>query len=313
MFTSAETPVHEKRLRDALARSPGNWELRKQLAHLLYDQESFSEAAEVIWETEEIPSIDMELAFAARILARSAPRKAIRLLSALLEHNRGKAAQNLGMANALLHHGMVLQALRFYGAALEVDPSLTNPDIEHFTLWIDDKEKLWGDFKNRSTRLGDLPWMKRDSQEARELTRAVNLHTTPVRLPGLRACPGEELTNPLYQQKAEFGASPTPPPAVTIPMDRVAPQHRQFDSKRGAAGNPVTASHEPPVPQVPVSEPAPIRVIPGPAPIATPVPRVKVSAPPVPAGASISRGRKLKFAPSSKNIRMAYPLPPMVR
>jgi hypothetical protein len=303
--------AHEKRLRQALERSPANWELRKQLAHLLYDQEMFLEAAEVIWETDEIPSIDMELAFAARILAKAAPRKSIRLLSALLEHNRGKAAQNLGMANALLHHGMVLQALRFYGAALEADPSLCNPDLEHFMLWIDDQETLWGDFKNRGTKLGELPWMKRDPQEAMKLTQGIRLHTTPVRLPGLSPAPGEELTNTLYQQTAELGANPSPPPAVTIPMDRVAPQHRRFDSRRGAVSNPWAVVQEMPEPQFPAP------VLPQPEPVAsfvvTPAPHVNVAAAPTPAGVPISRGRKLQLSPPSANIRLMQAVPPTVK
>ena len=237
-------PQNETKLRETLKSDPADWETRKQLAHLLYDQGSFLEAADVVWEVDEIPSIDVELAFAARILAKAAPRKAIRLLTALLEHNRGKAVQNLGLANALLHHGMVLQAARFYGAALEADPSLGNPDLEHFILWTDDEETLWGDFQNRRPILGELPWMKRDPREAMKLTSRISTHTTPVKLPSLQPAAGEELRNDLYQQKAEKGAEPSPPPAVTIPIDRVDPKHRLFDSELGAPGEPETP--EPP-------------------------------------------------------------------
>jgi len=240
-MSNGPTQSEEKKLRETLKDSPGDWESRKQLAHLLYDQGSFLEAADVVWEIDEIPSIDVELAFAARILAKAAPRKAIRLLTALLEHNRGKAVQNLGLANALLHHGMVLQAARFYGAALEADPSLGNPDLEHFILWTDDQETLWGDFQNRRPILGELPWMKRDPREAMKLTSRINTHTTPVKLPSLKPAAGEELRNDLYQQKAEKGAGPTPPPAVTIPMDRVDPKYRLFDDELGAPGEPGSA------------------------------------------------------------------------
>jgi len=233
MSTNPSLP-EEKNLREVLDKDPADWETRKQLAHLLYDQGSFQEAADLVWAADEIPSIDLELAFAARVLAKASPRKAIRLLTALLEHNHGKAVQNLGLANALLHHGMVLQAARFYGAALEADPSLGNPDLEHFILWTDDEETLWGDFKDRQPKLGDLPWMKRDPKEAMKLTSKVSTHTTPVKLAGLKAAPGEELRNELYQQTPEKGAQPSPPPAVTIPVDRVAPKDRLFDSELGA-------------------------------------------------------------------------------
>jgi tetratricopeptide (TPR) repeat protein len=237
-MSTGTPPPDETRLRETLKNDPADWESRKQLAHLLYDRGSFLEAADVVWEVEEIPSIDVELAFAARILAKASPRKAIRLLTALLEHNRGKAVQNLGLANALLHHGMVLQAARFYGAALEADPSLGNPDLEHFILWTDDEETLWGDFQNRRPKLGELPWMKRDPQEAMKLTSRISRHTTPVNLPSLKPAAGEELKNDLYQQKPEKGAEPSPPPAVTIPLDRVDPKYRLFDDELGAPGEP---------------------------------------------------------------------------
>lgn len=227
-----------KLLRETLKENPGDWQTRKTLAHHLYDQGAFLEAADVVWQADEIPSVDMELAFAARILAKASPRKAIRLLTALLEHNRGKAVQNLGLANALLHHGMVLQAARFYGAALEADATLGNPDLEHFMLWTDDEETLWGDFQNRRPKLGELPWMKRDPMEAMKLTSRISHHTTPVKLPGLEPVAGEQLVNELYQQKAAKGAEPSPPPAVTIPLDRVDPKYRLYDDELGAPDHP---------------------------------------------------------------------------
>ncbi|MFM2196882.1 MAG: hypothetical protein RLZZ505_314 [Verrucomicrobiota bacterium] len=229
-------PTDETSLRESLAKNPADWNTRKQLAHHFYDQGDFQKAADTVWNADEIPSVDVELAFAARILAKASPRKSIRLLTALLEHNRGKAVQNLGLANALLHHGMVLQAARFYGAALEADPSLANPELEHFILWTDDEETLWGGFQNRRPKLGELPWMNRDPKEAMKLTSGIKLHTTPIKLPGLKESPGEDLSNELYQQKAEKGAEPSPPPAVTIPLDRVDPKHRLFDSEIGAPG-----------------------------------------------------------------------------
>lgn len=232
------TTANETELREALMKDPSDWEIRKRLAHLLYDQGSFLDAAKIIWSADEIPAIDLELAFAARVLAKAAPRKAIRLLSALIEHNRGKAVQNLGLANALLHHGMVLQAARFYGAAMEADPTLGNPDLEHFILWTDDEETLWGNFNNRRPKLGELPWMKRDPQEAMKLTASISRHTTPIKVANLQPAPGEELTNVLYEQTPEKGADPSPPPAVTIPLDRVAPKDRLFDPELGAPSEP---------------------------------------------------------------------------
>ena len=235
------TPLDENQL-NANSETPSvDWESRKRLAHLMYDRGSYQEAADLIWGVDEIPNIDIELAFAARLLAKAAPRKAIRLLTALLEQNRGKAVQNLGLANALLHHGMVLQAIRFYGAALEADPSLANPDLEHFILWTDDEEKLWGDFKRRRPQLGELPWM-RDPKMAMTLTNRISLHTTPIMLPNLKPTSAEELRNDLYLQEAQKGMQPTPPPAVTIPMDRVDPKYRRYDSEMGATTEPAASA-----------------------------------------------------------------------
>ena len=216
-MSSGPKKSDEIHLRESLETDPGDWDSRKQLAHLFYDQGKFQEAADLVWAVDELPSIDVELAFAA-----------------LLEHNHGKAVQNLGLANALLHHGMVLQAARFYGAALEADPALGNPDLEHFILWTDDEETLWGNFNNRRPTLGELPWMKRDPMEAMKLTSRINTHTTPVKLPSLKPAANEELQNELYQQKAEKAADPSPPPAVTIPLDRVDPKYRLFDDELGA-------------------------------------------------------------------------------
>lgn len=250
--TAMNNPIQtpdEQSLREQLLVDPFDWQARRDLAHLLYDNQEFVEAAEVIWEANPIPSTDIDLAFSARVLSKAKPRWAIRLLTAVLMQNRGKAVQNLGMANALLHHGMVLQAARFYGAALESDPTLANPDLEHFVLWVDDEKTLWGDFKNRRPALGDLPWMMRDASEAKLLQAQMSGHTTPVHVPKLPAAPGEDLKHPIYQQQAAKNAKITPPPAVTIPIARVDPKYRRFDEKVGAE----TADH-PPV-EVPKDKP----------------------------------------------------------
>ena len=300
-MSTGPKPTDEKLLRGALLKNPTDWNTRKQLAHLLYDQGSFQEASDVVWEVNEIPSIDIELAFAARILAKASPRKAIRLLTALLEHNRGKAVQNLGLANALLHHGMVLQAARFYGAALEADPSLGNADLEHFILWTDDEETLWGDFKNRRRVLGELPWMKRDPQEALKLTSQVRHHTTPIQLPNLKPAVGENLKNELYEQSAEKGAAPSPPPAVTIPLDRVDPKYRLFDDVLGAPTEPQAPA--PSNTEPPMKLPRPDLVPPAPT-VKPPAPPVKMTATPtVPLNASaatVPAPRKPTLPPMKK-------------
>ena len=109
----------------------------------------------------------------------------IRLVTTVLELNGDKVEQNIAMATALLHHGMVLQAARFYGAALESDPNAANPEIEHFMLWSDDENTMWGLYKKSRSKLGDLPWMIRDPKEALHLTSRITLHTSPISVPDL--------------------------------------------------------------------------------------------------------------------------------
>lgn len=215
--------------------NPEDWKSRKEYARLLYDEGMTKEAAEVIWSAPSIPSIDLEIGFSVKILSKGAPRRAIRLLTQLQQLNEGKPVQNMGIANALLHHGMVMQAARFYGAAIQLDPSLANPNLEHFLLWIDDSEKLWGDFKDQPKIFEELPWIKRENQdEASRLDALKSGHTTPIKIPGLARSPAESGSNPLYTQDPRLNRPVSPPPAVTIPMDRVEDRHRLIDNKTGA-------------------------------------------------------------------------------
>jgi hypothetical protein len=86
--------------------------------------------------------------------------------------------------------------------------------------------------------------MNRSTREADELRRAMDGHTTPVRVKSappieameLPATHAEELKHPRYVQTSGIGDEPTPPPAVSIPMDRVAPKDRVMDEKIGAEG-----------------------------------------------------------------------------
>ena len=59
-------------------------------------------------------------------------------------------------------------------------------------------------------------------------------HTTQIRIPSLPVAPEETEEHPMYVQSKQLGASPTPPPSVTIPLDRVAEKDRVFDPGKGA-------------------------------------------------------------------------------
>ncbi len=233
-----DTDYARERLRELVEEDPGDWSYRKTFARLLYDSGDAVAAAELLWKAPEIPNVDFEIAFAARILAKGTPRRAIRLLTAVLEQNRDKPVQNLGIANALLHHGMVMQAARFYGAAIEGAHGdagdLLNADLEHFLLWVDDRQKLWGDFEGQKDELDVLPWMKRNTEQVEAMKKSRRGHTTPIQVPFLPSVSTEKPQHEMYVQSPQRGAEVTPPPAVTIPMDRVAEKDRLYDSERGA-------------------------------------------------------------------------------
>ncbi len=195
-------------LKSKLAENPEDWDSRKEYARFLYDENKAKEAAQIIWEAPFVPSIDMELGFAVKILAKGAPRRAIRLITYLQEANEGDPVQNLGIAKALLHHGLVMQAARFYGAAIQLDPTLASPKLEHFFLWTDDSEKMWGDFKDQPRLFAELPWVKReDKEEAARFAAFKSGHTTPVMIPGLARLPGELEGNPPSPQDPGVNAS----------------------------------------------------------------------------------------------------------
>lgn len=198
----------EKDLRVALKRNPSDWETRKKLARIRFDRGAFEEAADPIWEAESIPATNVDLAFAARILSKNSPRRSIRLLACVMELNRGSADKNVAMAGALLHQGLVIEAARFYGAALECDTESVHSDLDHFFLWTDDERSLWGDFSGRQAKLGELPWMSRDPLEARKLSDAPKVHTTPVAVPALPRMPGEQIPH----ARANPAVVATPPP-----------------------------------------------------------------------------------------------------
>ncbi|MES2921373.1 MAG: hypothetical protein V4819_07495 [Verrucomicrobiota bacterium] len=224
-------PSTTEALREKLTENPGDWDTRRTLAQSLHDDGAYGEAAILIWEADPIPGTDLDTAFAARVLAKDEPREAILLLTAVFERNRGKALQNMEVANALLHHGMVLESARFYGAAIDADPNLVNPDLEHFLLWTDDAKSLWGNFLKIRSPLGLFPWAHSDPT----LDFGAPFSTPPILLSELKQVQGENLTNSLYQQLARKNARITPPPSVTFPADRVAPNDRRLDFNSGGA------------------------------------------------------------------------------
>lgn len=218
-----------------LEANPDIWSIRKEAARLLFDNSRYQEAAEIIWTAPEIPAVDLEIAFASRVLSRAQPARAIRLLNHVLEKAVSSPAKLLAIANALMHYGMVMQAARFYGAATACDNQLLNADLEHFMLWLDDSQRLWGDWEKDGQQMDALPWVKRDESKAGDYQKMMSGLTTPIKVPGLNESTGEHLLNEYYRQVPIRDGEVTAPPAVTVPLDQLNPDDIIHDDTMGAS------------------------------------------------------------------------------
>ena len=228
-------------LLNKLKQNPEIWSIRKEAARLLFDNGTYRKAADLVWTAPEIPAVDLDIAFAARVLSRAQPRRAIRLLQHVMERTAESPAKLLAIANALMHYGMVMQAARFYGAATARDQSLSNGDLEHFMLWIDDSQRLWGDWPEAEQTVGELPWVKRDSAKEGDYSKMMSGLTTPISVPGLKESAAEHLVNEYYRQVPIRDGEITAPPAVTVPLDQLNPDDVIHDEVMGATPTPAKA------------------------------------------------------------------------
>jgi len=201
-------------LLNTLEKNPDIWSIRKEAARLLFDNSRYKEAAEIVWTAPEIPAVDLEIAFAARVVSRAQPRRAIRLLNHVMEKAVGNPAKLLALANALMHYGMVMQ---------------------HFMLWLDDSQRLWGDWAKDDQQMNELPWVKRDEKKGEDYEKMMSGLTTPIKVPGLNESTAEHLLNEYYRQVPIRDAEVTGPPAVTVPLDQLNPDDVIHNNALGAA------------------------------------------------------------------------------
>ena len=131
-----------KILLQTLELHPELWETRKKTAEILFDEEQYVAAADMLWSAPEIPSTDTDVAFVIKIISRAQPNRAIRMIYEIVRRNDGKPIKNMAVASALNDIGMYMQAARFYGAALASDPSLIDLGFERQVLWLDDSHRL---------------------------------------------------------------------------------------------------------------------------------------------------------------------------
>lgn len=137
-----------------LEQNPDDWGMRKKVVWFLYEAGYFREASKVVWNAPEIPPADKEVVFAARVVSKGQPTRAMRLLNAVVERNRAEPEKNLEMAKELVRGGMPLQAARFYGAATLSDSSLIDEEFEVCLITADADEEDWSEVVQGE----EFPW-----------------------------------------------------------------------------------------------------------------------------------------------------------
>lgn len=237
-----------------------DWDTRFLYADGLFDKQSYADAAEIVWSGRFLPSNDLDIALAIRILAQAQPRKAIRLISAVLLLNQGKPAHNMAMAAALLHYGLVAQAIRFYAAALEYDATLVNADMEHLILKADDKGAMLRLLQKKIPDIGQVQRKLRDFTDALDLSTRVNLHADPIPLHDLAIAAGEQFKNEVNEAAfAEFPASSEPISKSAVPTSVLRVKWSSGPAKPGDGDISVTPAPvaPPTAPAAPAEPPAP--------------------------------------------------------
>ena len=128
----------KEQLIQVLEGNPENWGARKEVARRLFEEGEYVQAADILWNAPEIPSVDIDVAFSIKIISKGKPNRAIRMMTEIVEMNKEKPNRTMAVAVALFDAGLYMQAFRFYGAALVSDPSLFNLELEQQMLNMDD-------------------------------------------------------------------------------------------------------------------------------------------------------------------------------
>lgn len=142
MADDTDNDVALETLLQTLNENPELWEMRKKAARMLFAQQAYGEAADLVWNAPTIPSTDIDVAFALKIISRVKPNRSIRLIYEVLKRNKDKPLKNMAVAQALNNVGLYMEAARFYGAALADDTSLFDLAFERQMLWSDDSGRL---------------------------------------------------------------------------------------------------------------------------------------------------------------------------
>ncbi len=144
---------------------PSNWVVRKEAALKLYEAGEYLESANMVWQTPEVPSTDMDVAFAVKMVSRARPNRSIRLIYELLNRNAGKAEQSIAMANVFNLIGFPMLAARCYGGAMTLNNKYFDIGFESEAFFTDDSKTL----RNRWAEYRDEDLKKSFSKECMEL------------------------------------------------------------------------------------------------------------------------------------------------
>lgn len=262
-------------LLQTLKENPELWETRKKTATLLFADKQYEEAADIVWNAPKIPSTDIDVAFALRVISRVKPNRSIRLVYEVLKRNKDKPLKNMAVARALNDAGLYMEAARFYGAALADDTSLFDVAFERQVLWLDDSGRLleeWHRSDQDSKPPLDVPEqdITGGALDLRSLPKDTQAeavgHITP--LPGTKPLmmnsAATPQTSPLATAPAGTNARPLAPipvsPAGAHPLRPAASQRMGPMGPMGPQTSPLSVNplgNMPAQPMVPPSSSAP--------------------------------------------------------
>ncbi|MEM7385941.1 MAG: tetratricopeptide repeat protein, partial [Verrucomicrobiota bacterium] len=118
-----------KVLENALQSDPENWETRRHLVELLYEQGEGEQAGELLTEAPEIPATEEDQLFAAQVFLEHDAANAMLCIDAVLKQNSGSAAAHLLKAHFYRQTNQKRNAGKHYTTATVLDASLKDPEL----------------------------------------------------------------------------------------------------------------------------------------------------------------------------------------
>ncbi|MDB9741761.1 tetratricopeptide repeat protein [Akkermansiaceae bacterium] len=209
-----------------LEENPSLWETRKKTAKLLYDEEQYEAASEIIWNAPEIPSVDHDVAFTIQMIAKVKPNRAIRLIHEVLKRNQNKPEKSMAMAKALNKLGLYMEAARFYGAAVANDLERYDEAFERQMLWIDDSKQILQEWRD-TDQISDIPLTShQDVSTAPSATNRsfLDSETSRAATPQSSIPEQRQAPQPHINQQQPARATEAPQPVASEPLPVKVPR-----------------------------------------------------------------------------------------